>query len=139
MDCRKLNTAERVHARKYLREQNRKASPELRPVEIPPGIADDGTSRVRVWRSRHYLVQEFSGTPARLSVNRTDIEITTGEWTAGITWDELMEVKRQCGYGDKWAVEIFPADQSVVNVANIRHLWILDAAPDYAWTSPTKH
>lgn len=140
MDLRKLNIPERRRARKFLAEENRKSTPDLRSVEIPPGISDDGTSRVRTWRSNRFLVQEFGGTPTRLSVNRTDIEISTGDWVEGITWDELMEIKRQCGYADKWAVEIFPADTSIVNVANMRHLWILDSAPAYAWqaTAPAE-
>lgn len=47
-----------------------------------------------------------------------------GNWIDGITWDELMEIKRQCGFGDRLAVEIYPPDEHIVNVANMRHLFI---------------
>ena len=53
-------------------------------------------------------------------------------WKDGITWDELQHCKRLVGYADKWAVEIYPPDQSIVNVANMRHLWLVDQ-PEFAW------
>ena len=52
----------------------------------------------------------------------------------GITWDELMECKRQAGHGDRWAVEVHPPDSQIVNAANMRHLWLLDEAPPYGWS-----
>ena len=69
----------------------------------------------------------------RLSVNRTAIE--GPRWKEGVSWDELQAIKRQCGYGDHDAVEVFPRDVDVVNVANMRHLWILDPAQPlpFAW------
>ncbi len=68
----------------------------------------------------------------RLSVNRTST--ADGErWEDGITWDELQAVKDQCGFADRWAVEIYPPADRVVNVANVRHLWLLAQAPAYAW------
>lgn len=51
----------------------------------------------------------------------------------GITWDDLMQVKRDVGFANEWAVEVFPPDRDVVNVANMRHLWILPQAPAFAW------
>lgn len=41
--------------------------------------------------------------------------------------------QRDPGLADSWAVEVFPADADVVNVANMRHLWILPDAPAFAW------
>jgi hypothetical protein len=32
-------------------------------------------------------------------------------------------------------VEVYPPDEAVVNVANIRHLWLLAEAPAYAWNN----
>lgn len=43
-----------------------------------------------------------------------------------------MQVKRLVGYADKCAIEIYPPDQDIVNVANMRHLWVVDM-PDFAW------
>ena len=79
-------------------------------------------------------VQEFSADlPAivRLSINRT---LLSGErWEDGITWDELQSIKMQCGYGDFDAMEIYPADRDIVNVANMRHLWIMASPLKNAW------
>ena len=30
-------------------------------------------------------------------------------------------------------LEIYPPDDQVIDVANMRHLWLLDEAPAYAW------
>lgn len=91
---------------------------------------------LRVFRSRHFLVQEFAAVaPAivRLSVNRAAIT-ADGGWRQDITWEELQRLKREAGYGDFDAVEVFPPDTDVVNVANMRHLWILPADTlAFAW------
>lgn len=93
------------------------AIPPPREGAIPP---------VEIWRSRHFLVQVYDHGPhmERLSVNKTDIDLRTRRWSDRITWDELMEVKRQVGRGDKDAVEAYPADEDIVNVANMRHLFV---------------
>ncbi len=69
----------------------------------------------------------------RLSVNRT-VLTDDGQYQDGITWDELNRVKAEAGFADAWAIEIYPPTDDVVNVANMRHLWILDEAPIQAWT-----
>lgn len=90
----------------------------------------------RVFRSKTFLVQEHAAdAPAivRLSINRTAIT-NDGEWVQGITWEELQRIKREAGYGDFDAVEVFPPESDVVNVANMRHLWILPAGTlAFAW------
>lgn len=90
-------------------------------------------SRINVWLSRHYLVQGFAemGDIVRLTVCSTTP--SADSWADGLTWDELMEIKRQCGYGHRAAVEIYPDDSNIVNVANMRHLWVLPEAPAYMW------
>lgn len=104
-------------------------------VEIPRESWPNGFSEIRmsVWRSSEYLVQVFERKNGgqRLTISRTSVE--AGMWRDGITWDELQLLKRQCGFGDNWAVEIYPAESDLVNVSNMRHLWILDEAPDFAW------
>ncbi len=81
---------------------------------------------IAVWRSRSFLMQVFKETPdtLRLSINRTTLALDGG-WEAGITWDELQRLKNEAGFADFMAVEVFPAQQDVVNVANMRHLWVL--------------
>lgn len=102
--------------------------------EWPAGFAGRPEAPVQVWRSRDYLVQRYEAPdPAlcRLSVLRTSL--SGDRWTDGITWDDLQRLKAEAGYGMCWAVEVFPADGEVVNVANIRHLWILPEPPAFAW------
>jgi hypothetical protein len=95
-----------------------------------------GPKRIQVWRSRTLLVQVFGATGdapcIRMSVNRTELD-DTGRFRDGLTWDELMEAKRQAGFGDFWATEIYPPDGETVNVSNMRHLWLTTEAPNYAW------
>jgi hypothetical protein len=96
----------------------------LRVMSNPP---------IEVWRSREYLLMVYQDNGAtRLSVVRTALT-THGAWPDGISWDDLQRLKRECGRGDQWAVEIYPADADVVNVANMRHLFLLAAPPPYAW------
>lgn len=90
---------------------------------------------LKVWRSRGFLVQAHVAKPpavCRLSINRTALQ--GGRWVDGITWDDLQRLKREAGYGSHDAIEIYPADVDVVNVANIRHLWVMppDSLP-FAW------
>lgn len=90
--------------------------------------------QLRVLRSREFLVQEFEATaPAkvRLSVCRTTL--TGDRWQDGIAWEELQRLKRECGYGDADAIEVFPADADVVNVANMRHMWVMADPVACAW------
>ncbi len=122
--------------RAQLRRENRNHPKHL--VAVPNTLWPDSAGpydltndevRLEVLRSRDFLVQVFS--PAdrstrRLSVNRTDCD-KEGNWLEGITWDELMRLKREAGYGDYCAVEFYPPDKDIVNVANMRHLFLVKA------------
>lgn len=119
--------------RRRLARDNAKQPTALREVprnEWPVPTAP----QLRVLRSRKYLVQEFPAhAPAlvRLSVCRTMLK---GErWQDGISWEELQRIKHECGYADNDAVEIFPRECDLVNVANMRHLWVLAAPIACAW------
>lgn len=68
-----------------------------------------------------------------MSVCRTSMR--QGRWVDGISWDDLQRLKREAGYGESDAVEVYPADSDVVNVANMRHLWILETPIRFAWRS----
>lgn len=87
----------------------------------------------RVFQSKDFLVQVFAKVhgATRLTICRT--ERRGRDWVAGISWEELQEIKRRCGFGDACAVELFPADVDVVNVSNMRHLWVLDETPAFTW------
>ncbi len=99
------------------------------PSNAPPGLAE-------VWVSREFLVQVFrhprDAGHERLTICRTQ-QNGAGRWEDGISWDELQQLKRECGRGDRWAVEVYPADTSIVDDANMRHLWLLPEAPPFAW------
>lgn len=95
---------------------------------------------VRQWQSRDYIAQLFHDRNGftRLSVNRIERDKRINDWKDGITWDELQRVKQET-LGDVWAVEIYPPDPELVNVYNIRHLWILNQPPAYAWQHQGAH
>ena len=111
--------------KRHMEKENAKRPPFL--VQVPrEAWPNDGDGKIlEVWLSNKYMVQvygEYDGLK-RLSVNRTTIN-HEGQWQDNLTWDELQEIKRQAGYGDCFAVEVYPVDKDVVNVANLRHLWI---------------
>lgn len=89
-----------------------------------------------VWRSRFFLVQVYqeASSIVRISVNRA--ALVYGDWADGISWEELMQVKREIGRGQLDAVEVYPADRDIVNVANMRHLWLLPEPLTFAWRAP---
>jgi len=107
-----------------------------RQLEEQPRIRGTPSNVLKVWRSRGFLVQLYApegpDLPHRLSINRTELK-ENGAWAEGITWDDLMRLKREAGFGDLCAVEVFPPEGSIVNVANMRHLWLLDETPAYVW------
>jgi hypothetical protein len=91
---------------------------------------------VEVWCSRKYLVQVYAEVDGvlRASINRTTMR-ADGRWEENLTWDELQEIKRQIGRADSYAIEVFPRDSDIVNVANMRHMWILPEPLSIGWFS----
>ncbi|HSH41647.1 MAG TPA: hypothetical protein VK973_05920 [Arenicellales bacterium] len=128
---------EAMHIDRMLAEDNRRWPRKLVEVEYgawPEEVRGHPRPPQRVLRSRDFFVQVFAETywdndgerrrAARLSICRTRID-GQGNWKEGITWDELQRLKAEAGYGEYQAVEIFPPDRALVNVSNMRHLWIL--------------
>lgn len=101
---------------------------------IPP--FKEESVRLAVYRSRKFLVQLFRdvGGGARLSVNRTEFDERKGSWREDISWDDLQRLKAEAGFGDAWAIEVYPPDDAVVNVANMRHIW-LTGPVKFAWNA----
>lgn len=127
--------------RAYLKQENEKW-PES-PIEVPRDKWHASFEKLSadaqpcaVFRSKWFLVQLFPARDGgqRITVSRTTID-QNGEWHEGVSWDALQEIKRAIGFGRFWAVEIFPPDSSVVNVANMRHLWVIPEAPEFAWNN----
>lgn len=128
-----MNRQERRATKKMMVLENKKHSDRLEMVarcEWPyeqPGMFG-------LFRSKKYLVQVFheKSDIIRLSVCRTDIN-NQGQWLDNISWEDLQEIKNQCGFGQNEAVEIYPPEKDVVNVANMRHLWVLPASLGFSW------
>ena len=122
------------HQRKKLERENLRWPEEL--IEIPTEHLPlhQSSMFVRAMRSRRFLLQEFAEPNGviRLSISRSTLR-RDGRWEDGITWDELQRLKAEAGYGDRFAVEVYPADTDVVNVGNLRHLWILPEPLAFAW------
>jgi hypothetical protein len=126
-------TITREQRRQFARE-NAKQPSELSAISIHSlsHVPDD---MIEAWRSRDFLVcvyQERDGI-LRASVNRTQIDPITDRWQEGISWEELQRIKREIGRGHLDAVEVFPSDCDVVNVANMRHLFIMPEPLSFAW------
>lgn len=120
--------------RKKLERDNLQWPIALREIPRHEWPISDHGNITRVWRSRRFLVQQHEkpGDPIRLSLNTTTLR-GDGRWDDGITWDEIQQIKREIGYADRYFCELFPADTDLVNVANVRHVWMLDKPPGYAW------
>jgi len=90
--------------------------------------------RIEVWISNKYLVQVFTedNFVLRVSVCRTSVR-QNGRWSDGLSWDDLQDIKRQIGREDSYAIEVYPRDRDIVNVANMRHLWILPEPLNVGW------
>ena len=125
MDWRKL-----PEARAWLEHDNKLHPEHL--VEMQ--VAGAGRAK-RAWRSRGFLVQLHEAPdPAlfRLSINRTSL-LDDGRWDDNISWDDIQRLKAEAGFAHMWAVECYPPDAAIVNVANMRHIFLLSEAPTFGW------
>jgi hypothetical protein len=103
-----------------------------------------GATPIRCWRSRHFIATlwlqpcaGFPNTVRRLTIHRASIT-PDGEWKDGIAWTELERIKNECGFAGEWAVECYPPADQVIDIANMRHLFLpfLHAqVPEYGWIS----
>jgi hypothetical protein len=92
-----------------------------------------------VWRSKKFLAcvwQEPTGY-IRISIHRTIID-SSYQFVDGICWDDLQRIKNEIGFSDKDCIELYPAESDVVNVANIRHLFVLPEKSPYNWSVSIK-
>lgn len=122
--------------RRALASDNRRApiSMEIVPIDKwPEQVLLCPHRPESVWRSKSFLAMLFTHEKARrLTICRTALK--HDDWRDEITWDELQRIKNECGFGGECAVELFPPDADVVNVANMRHLWFVQPPP-YLWSS----
>lgn len=123
-------------AARHVEQENRKYPATF--VEVPPEAwSVPSPARLsQVFRSNRFMVQVYAERDGlvRLTVHRT-LLWPDGRWLEGITWDQLQEIKTALGYGDRDAVEVYPSDRDLVNVANMRHLWVLPDPIAWKWRS----
>jgi len=107
-----------------------------------------GVPPVRAMKNQDYIVQVFedqgegiyTGTSrTRISVQRTGSNAHLRRAIRDnrpIGWDELQWLKLKLGYGDRWFIEIYPPESETVNVANMRHLFLVKSEEvPFAWRS----
>lgn len=120
--------------RRALASNNRRLPRELKSVlrkDWPLAAALVSNPPSRVWRAHDFLVMLYLYEERpRLSIMRT--VLYGNKFADNISWDEIQRLKREAGFGDQCAVEIFPPDSAVVNVANMRHIWLVDP-PSFMW------
>lgn len=133
-DARMMSRNERRVVSKYMRQEAEQWPNELKlltPEQWPTHFSGD--KPIEIWRSKEFLLQVYVGNGIeRLSVNRCRLG-RGGNWSEDISWDDLQRLKRECGRGDFDAVEIYPRDADLVNVANMRHLWVMSMPVPFAW------
>lgn len=98
----------------------------LEPSSIPVHSA---------FRNKFFLVQIYihNENLIRLSINRTELD-HKGYWKDGILWDEIQHIKNTLGYEEFDAIEVYPKKSDLVDVSNIRHIWILKNHDlDFIW------
>ncbi len=134
-----MNRAQRRAASRHMAAESNRHPAHLVLVPESAYKTTQPPGQVMVWRSRDYLVQIFrSESPevfCRMSVCRTKLD-NQGGWQQDIPWEDLQRLKSEAGYGELDAVEVYPADRDVINVANMRHLFVMAASIDFAWRNP---
>jgi len=136
-----LNREQRRAAVAYARSEAARRPPTLTEIprdRWPQDYRVSPEAPTKAYESRQFLAQLYDvgaregRTCLRLSVCRVTLK-EDGRWEEGLSWDELMQAKRECGFGDWYAVEVYPEDSEIVNVANMRHLWLLTTPLSIGW------
>lgn len=90
---------------------------------------------IEVWASKHFRLRIVRHEDIeRITVHRMTADPKAGTWEGNISWDELQELKHQCGRGHMNAFEWFPEDGNLINNGNYRHLWLAEKGqklPDF--------
>ncbi len=119
--------------RDYLRKQNAQYTEAFEEVPRSNWPANIPDRLAHAYRSRQFFVQiyDLPDGVIRLTVCRTVVK--GDDWAAEISWDSLQDIKRRLGYGDRYAIEVYPRDVDLVNVAAMRHLWVLPEPLHIGW------
>jgi hypothetical protein len=129
-----MNKRLKAKIRKYMKDEAKLYSEKF-VIYPPETIAQGPKELIEAWRNNRFLVQVFEGENCyrRLSICLSEMNENGSRWLDGITWDELQSIKNVLGYEDRCAIEFFPPKNKVVNVANMRHLFILDQPLECMW------
>lgn len=130
----KSNSKERKILKRCITRESKEFSDDFKEIDIDEHQMVNGL--IRAFRNNKFLVQVYkpSSGLTRLTVCRTELN-EHGGWKDNISWDELNWIKNELGYEREDAVEIYPKEQDIVNVANMRHLWVFiaDHDLDFIW------
>jgi hypothetical protein len=87
--------------------------------------------RLTAWHSEDFTVQVFTvaGGVVRLAINRNQQIFSPFLFEDGISQLDLQEIKQACGFGDWWGVEVYPPKSHILNIINVRHLWLIPQSP----------
>jgi hypothetical protein len=117
-DCRSCSPTLIEKVRALLAADNAQRAEVLEAVparEWPPLAPLSPTPIIAMWHSCAFVVVAFDeGEAISLTIRRTQLA-PEGKRADGITWDELQQIKAECGFGERDAVEIYPADGDVSN------------------------
>ncbi len=95
-----------------------------------------------VFVSRRFMVQLFheknSEYPNLIRLSVCRIRANQHGWLENITWEELQEIKAELGFAERYAIEVYPPESVVVNVANMRHLWVFEKPLSVGWLKGLK-
>lgn len=87
-----------------------------------------------MWRSQTHVVRLVrAGTAMILEIQRAQLNEQMEFVSNEITWAEIMQVLAELGYHETWAVEVFPPHEHVLHEITSRHIWLLEAQPEFGW------
>lgn len=76
------------------------------------------------------LIRTSWGKVEHVTITRRDpklpANIVTNNGTGELTWAEKQQIKDELFGADRVAIEVFPAEDRMVNTADVYHLWVFD-------------
>ena len=61
----------------------------------------------------------------KISISRNEWDSKSRRYVGDIVFDEIMEIKREMGLGEEKCIEFYPKDSELVDLANMRHIWVI--------------
>jgi hypothetical protein len=97
----------------------------MRQSSLAMGLDGDevvrlATEPMEMWKNHRYTVivgRDDNGHVEHISLRRNDRKPT-------MPWRDLQRIKTELAGADAEAIELFPAEDRVVDCANQRHLWV---------------